>query len=324
MNIPTPTGCPRARLCCCCGSFRALPERREVGGPGQTEARLLRRSAPAVHRCAESLLDKIEQVVQLIRSKGVGVLRPQNRQRRSYWASSAIVNVRTRSPRAIEGGQAAAETMRANPKIDTEKRSPGSRRRPSCRSRRKVCLPSTRLRTAPRPHRSWQRMNGARDRRVRLGGAYDAHRPRSACERLRSRAASSPPAGEGALAPQELTDSIKGSLGGSPFREGRRSPLRPSPERRAYGWSDDRAEIIRGAGITARWPQALKPPEPPGARRAGRALQESTRRSSILVHSYRARRKRQFRGTTIARKEGIDIPQFLCRVDAFSAATTYH
>ena len=52
--------------------FEHLPE---VGDPRQAQAGvLLRRGAPAVQRCARSaLLDKIEQVVRLIRSKGVGV-----------------------------------------------------------------------------------------------------------------------------------------------------------------------------------------------------------------------------------------------------------
>jgi DNA helicase HerA-like ATPase len=104
-------------------------ERRpEVGDPEKPrlvfffdEAHLLFTDAP------KALLDKIEQVVRLIRSKGVGV----------YFVTQNPLDVpdtilgqlgnrvqhalRAFTPRDQKAVKAAAETMRANPKIDTEK-----------------------------------------------------------------------------------------------------------------------------------------------------------------------------------------------------------
>ncbi len=100
----------------------------EVGDPDKPklvfffdEAHLLFTDAP------KQLLDKIEQVVRLIRSKGVGV----------YFVTQNPLDVpdtvlgqlgnrvqhalRAFTPRDQKAVKAAAETMRANPKLDTEK-----------------------------------------------------------------------------------------------------------------------------------------------------------------------------------------------------------
>src|SRR5436190_11960011 len=105
--------------------FEKLPE---VGDPDKPklvfffdEAHLLFNDAP------KPLLEKIEQVVRLIRSKGVGV----------YFATQNPLDVpetvlaqlgnrvqhalRAFTPRDQKAVKAAADTMRANPKLDTEK-----------------------------------------------------------------------------------------------------------------------------------------------------------------------------------------------------------
>ena len=85
---------------------------------------LLRRSAPAVQRRAAALLEKIEQVVRLIRSKGVGV----------YFVTQSPADVpdivlgqlgnrvqhalRAFTPRDQKAVKTAADTLRPNPKLD--------------------------------------------------------------------------------------------------------------------------------------------------------------------------------------------------------------
>lgn len=105
--------------------FEILPE---IGDPEKPklvfffdEAHLLFNDAP------KSLLEKIEQVVRLIRSKGVGV----------YFVTQNPLDIpdtilgqlgnrvqhalRAFTPRDQKAVKAAAQTMRANPKLDTEK-----------------------------------------------------------------------------------------------------------------------------------------------------------------------------------------------------------
>ena len=85
------------------------------------EAHLLFTDAP------KSLLDKIEQVVRLIRSKGVGVyFVTQNPLDIPDTVLGQLGNrvqhaLRAFTPRDQKAVKAAAETMRANPKLDTEK-----------------------------------------------------------------------------------------------------------------------------------------------------------------------------------------------------------
>ena len=85
------------------------------------EAHLLFTDAP------KALLDKIEQVVRLIRSKGVGVFFvTQNPLDVPDTVLGQLGNrvqhaLRAFTPRDQKAVKAAAETMRANPKLDTEK-----------------------------------------------------------------------------------------------------------------------------------------------------------------------------------------------------------
>jgi hypothetical protein len=105
--------------------YERLPE---VGDPEKPklvfffdEAHLLFTDAP------KQLLDKIEQVVRLIRSKGVGVyFVTQNPLDVPQTVLGQLGNrvqhaLRAFTPRDQKAVKAAAETMRANPKLDTEK-----------------------------------------------------------------------------------------------------------------------------------------------------------------------------------------------------------
>ena len=90
------------------------------------EAHLLFTDAPKV------LLDRIEQVVRLVRSKGVGVFFvTQNPLDVPDIVLGQLGNrvqhaLRAFSPRDQKAVKTAAETMRANPKFSTERRSPSS------------------------------------------------------------------------------------------------------------------------------------------------------------------------------------------------------
>ena len=105
--------------------YERLPE---IGDPEKPklvfffdEAHLLFTDAPKV------LLDKIEQVVRLVRSKGVGVyFVTQNPRDVPDTVLGQLGNrvqhaLRAFSPRDQKANKAAAETMRANPKLDTER-----------------------------------------------------------------------------------------------------------------------------------------------------------------------------------------------------------
>jgi DNA helicase HerA-like ATPase len=104
--------------------FERLPE---IGDPEKPrlvfffdEAHLLFNEAP------KSLLDKIEQVVRLIRSKGVGIyFVTQNPLDIPDTVLGQLGNrvqhaLRAFTPRDQKAVKAAAQTMRANPKLDTE------------------------------------------------------------------------------------------------------------------------------------------------------------------------------------------------------------
>src|SRR5438477_2398932 len=105
--------------------YERLPE---IGDPDKPklvfffdEAHLLFDDAPKI------LLDKIEQVVRLIRSKGVGVyFVTQNPRDVPDTVLGQLGNrvqhaLRAFTPRDQKAVKAAAETMRANPKLDTER-----------------------------------------------------------------------------------------------------------------------------------------------------------------------------------------------------------
>ena len=105
--------------------FEHLPEVGDLDKPKLVfffdEAHLLFNDAP------KPLLDKIEQVVRLIRSKGVGVyFVTQNPLDIPDTVLGQLGNrvqhaLRAFTPRDQKAVKAAAETMRANPKLDTEK-----------------------------------------------------------------------------------------------------------------------------------------------------------------------------------------------------------
>ena len=105
--------------------FEHLPEVGDLDKPKLVfffdEAHLLFNEAP------KPLLDKIEQVVRLIRSKGVGVyFVTQNPLDVPETVLGQLGNrvqhaLRAFTPRDQKAVKAAAETMRANPKLDTEK-----------------------------------------------------------------------------------------------------------------------------------------------------------------------------------------------------------
>jgi hypothetical protein len=186
----------------------------------------------------KTLLDKIEQVVRLIRSKGVVYFVTQNPLEVPETVLGQLGNrvqhaLRAFTPRDQKAVKAAAETMRASPKIDTETaitelavgRGSGviSRRKRSALGRR------ARIRSAPRePHRSrHRRRTAARDAASGLGGVYDKPVDReSAYERLKGRAAASPSAAQDASpAGANSADALKDSLGGLISGSGRKDSI---------------------------------------------------------------------------------------------------
>ena len=219
------------------------------------EAHLLFTDAPKI------LLDKIEQVVRLIRSKGVGV----------FFVTQNPIDVpdivlgqlgnrvqhalRAFTPRDQKAVKAAAETMRANPKIDTEQAIMelgvgealisllDAKGRPGMVERAFVLPPASRIGTITPDERR------AVIEKSPVKGVYDKTIDReSAYEKLASRAAVS--AG-GAAAPGSgggIMDSLKGSLGGLMTGSGRKDSLVEAMAKsamRSVGSTVGR-EIVRG------------------------------------------------------------------------------
>jgi DNA helicase HerA-like ATPase len=223
------------------------------------EAHLLFTDAPKV------LLDKIEQVVRLIRSKGVGVyFVTQNPLDVPETVLGQLGNrvqhaLRAFTPRDQKAVKAAAETMRANPKIDTEKAITelavgealvsflDEKGRPSAVERAFVLPPASRIGPVTADER--QRTIAASG----LGGVYDKPVDReSAYERLKGRAAASPstaPAGApNAPATGGWADSLKDSLGGLNSGTGRKDSIVEAVAKsaaRTVGSTIGR-EIVRG------------------------------------------------------------------------------
>jgi hypothetical protein len=196
------------------------------------EAHLLFTDAP------KSLLDKIEQVVRLIRSKGVGV----------YFVTQNPLDVpesvlgqlgnrvqhalRAFTPRDQKAVKAAAETMRPNPKIDTGKAITelgvgealvsflDAKGRPEPVERAFILPPGSRIGSAT-PEERGRVIAGSG-----LAGTYDRPIDReSAYERLKGRAQAAPPAGAAPSAGGSWTDSIKDSLGGLISGSGRKDSI---------------------------------------------------------------------------------------------------
>ena len=220
------------------------------------EAHLLFNDAP------KALLEKIEQVVRLIRSKGVGVFFvTQNPLDVPDTVLAQLGNrvqhaLRAFTPRDQKAVKAAAETMRANPKFSTEAAITelavgeglvsflDEKGRPSIVERAFVLPPATRI--GPITPDERKAVMAASP----VAGVYDQEVDReSAFEKLKGRAAQSAPAGGGATpSGGGWMDGIKGSLGGLMTGSGRKDSLIESAAKsaaRTVGSTIGR-EIVRG------------------------------------------------------------------------------
>ena len=219
------------------------------------EAHLLFIDAPKI------LLDKIEQVVRLVRSKGVGVFFvTQNPLDVPDIVLGQLGNrvqhaLRAFTPRDQKAVKAAAETMRANPKIDTEQAITelgvgealisflDEKGRPGIVERAFVLPPASRI----GPITADERKAVVEGSPVK--GVYEKAVDReSAYEKLANRAAVS--AGAPATAPGQggVLDSLKGSLGGLMTGSGRKDSLVEAMAKsamRSVGSTIGR-EIVRG------------------------------------------------------------------------------
>ncbi len=223
------------------------------------EAHLLFNDAP------KALLDKIEQVVRLIRSKSVGVFFvTQNPLDVPETVLGQLGNrvqhaLRAFTPRDQKAVKAAAETMRANPKLDTEKAITelgvgealvsflDEKGRPAVVERAYVLPPASRIGPITTAERA------AAIAASPVAGVYEKAVDReSAYERLKGRAAQAAPAA-GAPAPAAAQgggwlDSITGSLGGLMTGSGRKDSMVEAMAKsaaRTVGSTVGR-EIVRG------------------------------------------------------------------------------
>jgi DNA helicase HerA-like ATPase len=237
--------------------YERLPE---VGDPDKPklvfffdEAHLLFTDAPKV------LLDKIEQVVRLIRSKGVGVFFvTQNPLDVPDIVLSQLGNrvqhaLRAFTPRDQKAVKAAATTMRANPKIDTEKAITelgvgeglisflDEKGRPNVVVRAYVLPPASRIGAITPEERK------AVIAASPVKGVYEQTIDReSAYEKLKARAGVS--AAGAPTAGGTVWDSVKGSLGGLISGSGRKDSLVEAVAKsaaRTVGSTVGR-EIVRG------------------------------------------------------------------------------
>ena len=220
------------------------------------EAHLLFTEAP------KPLLDKIEQVVRLIRSKGVGVyFCTQNPLDVPETVLGQLGNrvqhaLRAFTPRDQKAVKAAAETMRPNPKVDTEKAITelavgeglisflDEKGRPNPVERAYVLPPASRIGPITMEERQ------AVIAQSLVKGVYEQAVDReSAYERLKARAsAAAPPSGSAAPADETWAGSIKDSLGGLLQGSGRKDSLVEAMAKsavRSIGSSVGR-EIVRG------------------------------------------------------------------------------
>jgi|APLow6443716910_1056828.scaffolds.fasta_scaffold02149_4 DNA helicase HerA-like ATPase len=224
------------------------------------EAHLLFTDAP------KSLLDKIEQVVRLIRSKGVGVyFVTQNPLDIPDTVLGQLGNrvqhaLRAFTPRDQKAVKAAAETMRANPKLDTEKVITelgvgealvsllDEKGRPSVVERAYILPPASRIGPAKPDELAAVRAASL------VAGVYEQTVDReSAYERLKGRTAGAPtapgqPAGEAPATGGGWMDSIKDSLGGLMTGSGRKDSMVEAAAKsaaRSIGSTVGR-EIVRG------------------------------------------------------------------------------
>ena len=219
------------------------------------EAHLLFSDAP------KPLLDKIEQVVRLVRSKGVGVFFvTQNPLDVPDIVLGQLGNrvqhaLRAFTPRDQKAVKAAAETMRANPKIDTGKAITelgvgealisflDEKGRPNVVERAYVLPPASRIGSITSDERKAVLANSP------VKGTYDKPVDReSAYEKLANRAAVSAGAADASAGGGGLMDSLKGSLGGLMTGSGRKDSLVEAMAKsavRTMGSTVGR-EIVRG------------------------------------------------------------------------------
>jgi len=245
--------------------FERLPEVGDRDKPKLVfffdEAHLLFTDAP------KNLLDKIEQVVRLIRSKGVGV----------YFVTQNPLDVpdavlgqlgnrvqhalRAFTPRDQKAVKAAAETMRANPKLDTEKAITelgvgealvsflDEKGRPTIVERAYVLPPASRIGPiTPDERRAVMAASP-------VAGVYDKAVDReSAYERLKGRASASAPTSSGTVPAGDAAagggwmDSLTDSLGGLMKGSGRKDSMVEAMAKsaaRTVGSTVGR-EIVRG------------------------------------------------------------------------------
>jgi DNA helicase HerA-like ATPase len=240
--------------------YEKLPE---VGDPEKPklmfffdEAHLLFTDAPKI------LLDKIEQVVRLIRSKGVGVFFvTQNPLDVPDLVLGQLGNrvqhaLRAYTPRDQKAVKTAATTMRANPKIDTEKAITelavgealisflDDKGRPNPVERVFVLPPASRIGPITPEER-----RAVLDAST-LKGVYEKAVDReSAYEKLKSRVATAPaPVPGGTAAGGGFWDSMKDGLGGLMTGTGRKDSLVEAMAKsaaRTVGSTVGR-EIVRG------------------------------------------------------------------------------
>jgi len=196
------------------------------------EAHLLFTDAPKV------LLDRIEQVVRLIRSKGVGVFFvTQNPLDVPDIVLGQLGNrvqhaLRAFTPRDQKAVKTAADTMRANPKFSTEKAitelSVGEalisfldeKGRPGVVERAFVLPPASRIGPITTEERNAVIASSS------VKGTYDTVIDReSAYEKLKGRATASADAATAGAASGGVWDSVKGSLGGLMTGTGRKDSI---------------------------------------------------------------------------------------------------
>jgi hypothetical protein len=241
--------------------YERLPE---VGDPDKPklvfffdEAHLLFADAP------KQLLDKIEQVVRLVRSKGVGVyFVTQNPLDVPQTVLGQLGNrvqhaLRAFTPRDQKAVKSAAETMRANPKLDTEKAIVelgvgealvsflDEKGRPGVVERAFVLPPGSRIGPITAEERT--AVIGASGLADTYGKAIDRE---SAYEKLKGRAAKSAPEGgeKAGASGGGWMDSVKDSLGGLMKGSGRKDSVVEAMAKsaaRTVGSTVGR-EIVRG------------------------------------------------------------------------------
>jgi DNA helicase HerA-like ATPase len=243
--------------------YEKLPE---VGDPEKPklvfffdEAHLLFTDAPKV------LIDRIEQVVRLVRSKGVGVFFvTQNPLDVPDVVLGQLGNrvqhaLRAYTPRDEKAVKTAASTMRANPAIDTEKAITelavgealisflDAKGRPDPVERAYVLPPASRIGPiSPEERRTVMAASPVK-------GVYDTPVDReSAYERLAARASAAPPpavpGAPGGAGAGGFWDSVKDSMGGLMAGSGRKDSLVEAMAKsaaRTIGSTVGR-EIVRG------------------------------------------------------------------------------